>query len=106
MPDFEIGEASALPLGPGDLLDKPVYDLDGRLLGRVRLCREVAGRLASFDVELAPKARRALHVLQDVAPLDPADVVAAGEAVTLRESGEALLRPEGPHGHPAYGERG
>lgn len=105
MPDFETAEGVAHGLRPDDLLDKPVYDLDGHLLGRVKLCREVEGAMTSFDVELVPKARRAFHVLQDAAPLDPADVVAADDTVTLRESGDVLLHPELPQPRTPIRER-
>lgn len=100
MDDLETAEGVVHGFRPDDLLDKAVYDVNGHLLGRVRLCRERGDRLASFDVELTERARRALAIEARQATLLPDDLLSAEEDVTLREEAAILLHPEIPHpGH-------
>lgn len=94
MREMDTAEGRIHGFGPDDLLDKPVYDLNGHRLGRVRLCREVADEVVSFDVELAPRVREAFHLVDASAHLSPDDVIAADDTITLREEGAVLLHPE------------
>lgn len=93
MPE-ETPEGPVIPLRPDDVLDKLVYDVNGRLLGHVSLAREVNEQMLSFDVELSPKAQRAFHARHPVATV-PADLVVDSEnEISLNEDGLYLVHPE------------
>lgn len=92
MPEFRDVVESA-DLRADDLLDKPVFDLHGRMLGRVTLAREGREGLLPFDVLLTPRARDAFSSRGGVATVDPDHIVAADEEITLDEAAEWLLHP-------------
>jgi len=82
------------PLHANDLVDKPVFDVNGLLLGRVTLAREASDHLLGFDVTLRERLRERLDASDAVVTVMPDLIVAAGEEITLSESGENILHPE------------
>lgn len=80
-----------------DLVDRDVYDIHGRKLGRVTRCFAEEGELFRCDVTLTDNAKSLFRPGRDVAGV-PATWIARvdHEGVRLRKAGEEVLHPENP----------
>lgn len=91
-----------------NLKDKDVYDVNGQRLGRIASAFAEEGVLARVDVHLTQQARDLFVDSRDVVGI-PVDAIARvdGEAVRLKQAGEALLHPEDARPlHASRDERG
>ena len=77
-----------------DVLDKDVYDVNGRRVGHATLAREDAHEdLLSFDVELE-ETLRALWNAPRFVTVPANDVIATDGQVTLSEDARYIVHPE------------
>lgn len=81
-----------------ELEDKDVYDVNGRLVGRVTRCFAEGGTLTRCDVTLSENAKGVFGVGDREVAGVPATWIARvkGDRVELDRAGEQLLRPEDP----------
>lgn len=76
-----------------DVLDKDVFDVNGRRIGHATLAREAMDELLSFDVELDPRLRK-LWRAPRIVTVPATDVIATDFQVTLAEDARYILHPE------------
>lgn len=88
-----------------DLVERDVYDVNGRKLGRVSRCFAEEGALLRCDVTLTPNARQLFQADQDVAGVPATWIAGVDErGVRLRKAAEEILHPEDPRPADASGD--
>lgn len=76
-----------------DVIDKDVFDVNGRRVGHAVLAREREDELLSFDVELEPGIQTAWNAPARVT-VPVHEVVATDFQVTLAEDARFIVHPE------------